>query len=469
VTAGRFRGVAAALLAGLLALACGGSRPAPRQAASPLPAGPSASASSADSAEWPAYQGGALQGVLPGQATFPGARREPWQAPQVDGAVWASPIVAGGQVIVATENDTVYAYPAAGAASWRPTWTRHLATPVPASALQCGDVRPISGITSTPVADPSANRLYVVAFQRPASHVLYVLDLRTGQVLAQRPVDPPNESPLFEQQRGALQLANGYVYVPFGGLDGDCGRYHGWVVGMPVGGGALVQFRPPVCPNECAFWTPGGPTVAPDGDVWVASGNSDGASSAFDYGNAVMRLSPALQLEDWFAPSNWHSLSQQDLDLGSTRPVLLPGGLAFISGKASTGYLLRQTQLGHVSGGAFSGQTCASFAAAVASGDDVYLACWNPAQVLALTVNPSAPSFSSRWTHGVGLPGGLIEAFGAVWVVDTGGGQLEALDPATGAVRFSTSGGAVPHFTTPAAAAGHVFAVMGGHLIAVAA
>jgi hypothetical protein len=66
-------------------------------------------------------------------------------------------------------------------------------------------------------------------------------------------------------------------------------------------------------------------------------------------------------------------------------------------------------------------------------------------------------------------PGGLIVAYGAVWALDAGAGQLEALDPGSLNVRFSTGGGGVQHFATPAAGAGHVFAVLGGRLVAVAA
>src|SRR5690348_1507519 len=47
----------------------------------------------------------------------------------LDGAVYGSPIVVGGRIVVATENDTVYAFTLAGAQIWR----RHLGSPSPAS------------------------------------------------------------------------------------------------------------------------------------------------------------------------------------------------------------------------------------------------------------------------------------------------------------------------------------------------
>ncbi|MBO0687515.1 MAG: PQQ-binding-like beta-propeller repeat protein, partial [Candidatus Dormibacteraeota bacterium] len=423
--------------------------------------------------EWTSYQGGALHGVLPGGGSFQGARREGWTSPQLDEAVWAAPIVAGGQVIVATENNTVYAFDAHGSGDWKPRWIRHLAAPVPAGDLPCGDVSPVAGIISTPVADVAAQRLYVVAFQQPNHHhVLYTLNLGTGKVLKQVTVDPPGESTVAEQQRGALRLANGYVYVPYGGLDGDCSQYHGWVMAAPTGGGDVLSFRPPVCPNGCPFWEPGGPTIGPDGDLWVTSGNSDGTPSAgpFDYSNAVFRLSPQLKLKDWFAPQDWRSQSQQDLDLGDISPVLLPGGLLVQVGKNGTAYLLRQDQLGKMGGAAGTGQACGAWSAAVADGNRLYVPCWRPTgQVMALDVNPAGPSIASVAQRTIGLPGGLIVAYGAVWVMDPDAGRLEALDPANLNVRFSTGGGGVQHFQTAAAGNGHVFAVLGGRLVAVAA
>jgi outer membrane protein assembly factor BamB len=390
--------------------------------------------------------------------------REAWRGPGLDGAVYGSPIVAGGLVMVATEHDSLYAF---DAASGEQRWKRTLGQPVDSSSLPCGDISPEAGITSTPVADVSSSRVHVVAFQQPGQHVLYTLDLRSGEVVDHQPVDPPGESPLTEQQRGALKLVNGTVLIPYGGLFGDCGRYHGWVVGVRLRDGARLGWRPGSCPKECGLWAPGGPTVGPDGDVWVATGNSDGSTGAFDGGNAVFRLSSSLQQRDWFAPDDWRQLSGTDTDLGSISPILLSGGLAWISGKGATGYLLRQDHLGHVGGQAFSGSACASFGSGLASGPALYVSCLDPSRVQAIAVRTDGPSFAGGWHRDLGRPGGLILAFGAIWVMDGDGGVLEALDPRTGDVRFSLDGGAAEHFATPAAASGHVYAVMGRRLLAV--
>jgi hypothetical protein len=346
---------------------------------------------------------------------------------------------------------------------------------VAANSLPCGDIQPVSGITGTPVADVGSGLVYVVAFERGgghARHVLYALRLASGSGGGQ-PVDPPGASPLTHQQRGALALANGTVYVPYGGLFGDCGAYHGWVVGVPAGpppsgsptARGLIGYQVP-CDRECGVWAPGGPTVDPSGDLWVATGNGE-PTSHFTAANAVLRLSPDLRLRDVFAPSNWASLSNSDTDLGSISPVLIGDSLVWISGKEGKGFLLRRDHLGGVGGQAYSGTACASWSSAMYAAPMVYLAC--SGSVTAVRVDPTRPSFTVAWQHAVDAPGGTIMACGRLWTIDTGAGTLYALDVAgNGRQVFSYAGGSARHFATPAAATGHVYAALGGKLVAIA-
>ena len=463
----------AASLLILLLIGCAGGGSPPSRSPSPTAApsvAPSPTSTAIGVADWPTYHGDAARsGVLRGAPLTgfqPASTRQDWQTGQLDGDVYASPIVANSLVVVATENNTVYAFDAAARDQARQVWKRHLAEPVDASTLPCGGIRPISGITSTPVADPGRDVLYVVGFVQPAQHLLFTLKLSTGEVQGSRSVDASGESPRTHQQRGALALANGYVYIPFGGLLGDCGQYHGRVLGAPVNGGDLVQYQTS-CSRECAIWAPGGPTIDASGDLWVATGNGE-PFNRFTAGNAVLRLPPGLgNPRDYFAPSNWAELSRNDEDLGSISPILLDHGLVWSSGKGSTGYLLRQDHLGGVGGQAFAGAVCPTFASAIASGDMVYVTCPEDGRLLALRVDFSRPSFSRAWEVERNAPGAPILAFGALWVIDTGSGSLGALDPRSGHTLFSLPGsGGTPHFVTPAAAGGHVYAALGRRLVA---
>ena len=60
------------------------------------------------------------------------------QSLKLDGEVYASPIVVRGLTIVATEQDTVYAFDR----SYRQVWKRSLGSPSPAEERQCGRAAP---------------------------------------------------------------------------------------------------------------------------------------------------------------------------------------------------------------------------------------------------------------------------------------------------------------------------------------
>jgi outer membrane protein assembly factor BamB len=158
----------------------------------------------------------------------------------VDGDVYASPLIVAGHVIVATENNTVYSLDLFTGAV---IWTIHLGQPVDAASLPCGDIGPVTGITGTPAADPASGLLYVVAFLGARHHMLFTLKLVDGTVASQQDIDPAGSTPAVQQQRGALAVGANYVYVPLGGLYGDCGPYHGYVVAVPRAGGAARATR----------------------------------------------------------------------------------------------------------------------------------------------------------------------------------------------------------------------------------
>lgn len=405
---------------------------------------PAASASpAAQAAAWTTYHGdSARRGHDP--ASFdPASVRQLWQSDSLDGELYGEPLVVGGRVYVATEGDTVYALDAASGAV---AWKTHLGTPVPGSQLPCGDVDPV-GVTSTPVADPAQGLLYVAAFEAPGKHVLAALKMDTGAIAWQRGVDPPGDDPHVLNQRGALALANGNVYVPFGGRDGDCGDYHGWVVSAPAtGGGQLATYRVPATggggrsAGGAGIWAPGGEALDGSGNLFVATGN--GGSSAFDYSDSVVKLSPSLQVLDYFAPSNWQQLSISDADLGSLAPVLLDSDLVFVIGKEGVGFLLKAGALGKIGGQAYAARVCsgAAFSGAAYAAPYVYVPCTNG--IAALKLNGS--SFQAAWRGPAVRPGAPIVAGGAVWSVERTG-RLTALDAASGQTRFQT---AIPQSVT---------------------
>ena len=302
--------------------AAGSVAVSPVEAGASPPAAPqSGQAAPSTPPDWPTYHGdGARTGVAGGFPTLRGSLVTAWTA-SLDGAVYGEPLGVVGRVVVATEGDSVYALdPANGHVVWR----RHLGTPVPLSSLPCGNIDPL-GITSTPVYDRTSGSLFVVAEISGPRHVLFALDASTGVVRWSRSVDLAGDNPLAHQQRAALALGNGYVYVGFGGLAGDCGAYRGKVVGVPVTGhGATIAYRVPVA-REGAVWATGGPVLDANGNLYVSIGNGS-STTTYDGSDSIVELSATLRLRSRFAPSQWARDNANDAALGSVSPVLVPGG-----------------------------------------------------------------------------------------------------------------------------------------------
>ena len=441
-----------------VALILAGCASQPTTSVSPSPAG-TASPSPAISSEWAQYHGNAGRtGVGAAEPPLSGARVA-WNV-GVDADLYASPLIVDGHVIVATENNTVYSLDLFTGDS---VWTRHLGDPVDSSTLPCGNISPISGITGTPAADPATGRLYVVAYLRSHHHVLFALRLVDGSVAWQQDIDPPGSDPPAQQLRGALAIGSGFVYVPFGGLFGDCGNYRGYVVGVPLGGGQSLVFKVPSA-RGASIWAPSGPTIGPDGSVYVVTGNAFGSS--FGYSDSTLQLSPDLQtVRSYFAPANWQQLNAGDVDLGSVGATVLPAlDRVVIIGKEGVLYLLQAGKLGEIGGQIATRKLCAgAYGGTAWSGSTVFVPCADG--LYAVSVSPTSLDVAWRVVHPA--DGSPILAAGAVWVVEPSTATLFALDPGTGKSLYTTRLDGATRFGTPAATDGFVVAPAGRKVVAV--
>jgi polyvinyl alcohol dehydrogenase (cytochrome) len=405
-----------------------------------------------------------------------------WNDNSLDGAVFGEPLVYGSAVYVATENDTLYAI---AATTGKVLWKLHVGTAVSLSVVDsaptlnsgCGDINPL-GITGTPVIDPSSDEIFLAEETETAGqsdwehirHFLVAISLVTHQELWNRDIDPPHGNSAShyyipaEQQRPAVTLLGGRLYVPFGGLDGDCGQYHGYLVELPESGkGPLESYQVPT-QREGAIWETNGSLVSPQGDLYVATGNGSSNNIAqYDEGNSVIELSPSLARLGSWAPGNWVQLNDEDWDLGSGGPIQVPGtSLLFVAGKptqtASYGYLMREGHLGGIGKGAFTGEVCSSGGVFGADASDV-LGSGNNARVLiyapcggatvALQVDASTMSFKRAWSS-TGSPNGPpIVAAGLVWALDWDNGELYGMNPGTGDTVVRRATDPLNHFATP--------------------
>ena len=420
----------------------------------------------------------------------------------ISGAVYAQPLfVDGGSsgrdlVLVATEANNVYALDGATGAQ---VWMRNLGAPVPLADMPCGNIDPF-GITGTPAIDPATRALFVDAMTTPdggttKKHLIFALSVDDGSIKAGWPVDvaataasgATTFSSAPQSQRAALAVLNGTVYVPFGGLYGDCGNYHGWLLGLSTTVPAQMSAWATSAQGG-GVWGPGG--VASDGSsVYITTGNTFGVSTNWGGGEGLLRFTPgaAFGTPAYWAPSNWVSLDNGDLDLGGSGPVLLdlanstPSKLAVALGKDGNAYLLDRTNLvgvgspvatAHASTGAIVNAAAVyttalgTYAAYTGSG----AMCTNSSGSLAtLKIVPGTPpTFAPSWCATLGGGGSPMvtttdgHSNAIVWTLGAeGDGLLHGFDGDTGAVVFSGASTVIAgmhRYNSPIAAKGLIYA-----------
>jgi outer membrane protein assembly factor BamB len=376
--------------------------------------------------------------------------------------LYGEPLVSSGDVYVATQNDTVYALSATNGAV---IWSIHIASPVPASSLPCGDISPTVGITGTPVIDPSRDEIFVVADELvdgKSAHMLVGLNTTSGAIELTQNVDPPGANPAALLQRTGLALDAGQVVFAMGGNYGDCSTYRGRVVAVNEAGGPATYFTVDAAAddNQGAIWMGGAaPVVDSSGNIWVSVGNGSVSSSSqpYDDSDSALELSSTLQLLQYFAPTSWPENNAQDLDM-SMAPALLSDGQVVLAGKSRIVYLLNGAHLGGIGGQEASlGSACSDDidGGSAVVGTTVYVPCVSGTVAIQETTSP--PGLSVNWSAAVG-GGPPIVAAGLVWTIGQNG-TLYGLDPSTGMVRQQASIG-VPanHFPTPSVGDGLLLA-----------
>ena len=398
--------------------------------------------------DWPTYHG---NGARSGYAIS--AKRDNvqptlgWSIP-LDGAVYGQPIIVDhGLRIVATENNSVYRLQG-NAVIWR----HHLGAAVAGSSLPCGDIDP-TGITGTPAYDAASNTVIVVSIlNSPIRHVAFGLDPVTGNQKWSRTVDVPASvpgiSPAAMQQRGALLVASGRVYIPYGGLAGDCSSYRGSVVGLDLTSpttAPLWNFTVPTS-REGGIWSAPGPIEEPGAGLLVAVGNGDTAQGGhYDYSDSVLELA-GQRITDSFSPSEWQADNSSDLDLGSQAPAIV-GNYVFIAGKNGTAYVLNKTKLGGIGGQVSRMPLCRSFGGTAVVGNTVFVPCDDGVRDVRINSNGT---MTVLWHAESNVNGTPTVGGGKVFVLDRTAGVLHVLDPATGTTNWTVPVGAVSRFAAPA-------------------
>jgi hypothetical protein len=415
----------------------------------------------------------------------------------ISGDVYAQPLyIEGGpggraMIIAVTESNNVYAL---DAASGSVIWQRNVGQPIPLSKMPCGNIDPL-GITGTPVVDLPSRTLYFDAMTTPDNgttkrHLIYAMNVDTGTTNSGWPVDV-NATASFggkafdstaQGERGALAVVGTNVYVPYGGLAGDCATYYGWIVGVPTNNPSSVMAWATEAQGG-GMWAVGG--VASDGtNVFTATGNTFNAST-WGGGEAIIRFQPgpvfSTATNDYWAAPNWSSLDGSDTDIGGTGALIVdvpgatPSQLVVALGKDGNIYLLNRTNLGGVSApiaqAHVSSSTIIQAAATYRTTLGTYVVfCGNGSQLTASRISAtSPPTITSPWSeteNGRGSPF-VTSTDGTNDVVVWGIGsesdeRLHGFDGDTGATIYSGGGAnelmaGTRRFNTGIAARGRIY------------
>jgi hypothetical protein len=340
----------------------------------------------------------------------------------VDGMIYAQPLYVQGVTIggvshnvtyVATENDSVYAFDADSAAlNPNPLWQTSFSKPPNITAVPCTDndpycnVYPIIGISGTPVINLANQSIYFITRTKEAGPKggfnyftrLHALNITTGKEQPHSPViicqagagkgcnfapyTQVNQQfvPQHQMQRPALVLTpyagttQGVLYVPFG-------QDRGWIFAYDA---ATLQLLAVFCsaPNVTqngkglsGFWGSGGAVAAdPNGILYAATADGvfDADTGGSDYGDTVLKLALnfnsststySFQVMDYFSPTDQNCRYDNDDDLGSGAPMIIPTqlgsnpNLLLMAGKGypcdgviSPVYLISQDNLGQATG-----------------------------------------------------------------------------------------------------------------------
>jgi hypothetical protein len=315
----------------------------------------------------------------------------------VDDEIFAQPlimtnVILGTQgthniVIVATANNTVYAFDADDPSVTSPYWTDTFTNPpavVSPTATDFGGCPFFPshvGIIGTPVIDPATGTIYFVTNTKETTggntsivERLHALNVATGIEQANSPVviaatctgtntiDSTNGvivfNPSYQLQRSGLALVNGTLYLAWASYC-DNFSYHGWL--MAYDATTLQQiavYNDTPDGSEGGIWMGGdAPAADTNGNIYISTGNGTvgdptNAADTIDRGESFVKLTLSgtnFVTDSFFTPYNWQNLNGIDEDLGSAGIVLTPRmNLAFSGGKGGTFYVVNKDNMGGV-------------------------------------------------------------------------------------------------------------------------
>jgi outer membrane protein assembly factor BamB len=170
------------------------------------------------------------------------------------------------------------------------------------------------GLTATPVIGPGAKAGQFIAYVVSWDGRLRQLDVATGKDAAPPELFlPPNGKPY------GLNLSRNVIYTTTAqGCGGNPNQFYAFDLATKKVGSYN--------PGSGGMWPRLGPTIGRDGSVYAGSGDGDYYPDREVFGQAIVAVkqnpqTKALELSDWYAPTNAIWLRKRDLDMNVTGPV----------------------------------------------------------------------------------------------------------------------------------------------------
>jgi hypothetical protein len=256
------------------------------------------------------------------------------------GGMWASPLyisngpMGKGVFFAVTTGNNVYALDEMTGST---VWMHSIGMAASGTGAGCGE-GPI-GISGTPVIDAASRTIYVaggIGTGGVMRHEVHALSVDDGTERTGWPVDLSGMksggttfNPAVHNQRGSLSLVNGILYVPYGGYNGDCGGYHGWVFAIDTATRTTAAWA--TGGQGEAIWAAGG--MASDGtNIFATTGNSTNGIPNHADSEEIVRLTGMATVDRttglfWPGGNDWRNMDQGDADLGASSPVYfeMPG------------------------------------------------------------------------------------------------------------------------------------------------
>jgi len=363
--------------------------------------------------------------------------------------------------------------------------------------------RPATGpnyTTSSPAVDPNRQFVYAYALDGKVHKYMVADGTELGGAWPELATLKPN----VEKGSSALSLVTtvggtSFLYVAHGGYPGDAGDYQGHVTAINLATGAQNVFNTdcsnlschleengsgdcsqpqPDCSHvQSAVWARAGVVYSSDLDrIFFATGNGDydANTGGRDWGDSVLAIHPdgtgsgAGLPVDSYTPTEFQILQNDDADLGSTSPAILPAvpgsniahlgvqsqkqpftspytsakirllDLSNLSGSGAPGHVGGEIQKIDVPQG---GEVLTAPAVWVNPSDGsvwVFYANGNGISGLKIMVDGVGnPSIATQWTDGTGGTSPIV-ASGILYYASFSG--MLALDPTTGGQLWSDGG-----------------------------